>query len=267
MEDKNKLTPHESEGNIPKNAPADASGDEKIDAGDIKVTTKFTKKLENFWYHYKWHTIAALFVTVVAVILIVQLSSRTKYDVYIMYAGDHYFDTTETAGTSSYRETVSSLKRVAEDFDGNGEISISFSNLYIPINNGDESLNDALLKTQDSQTLGDRLTGGEYYVIFISPELYDIYVEDYTEILFVPLAGYEAEGKTYKYYGNAGNAIYLSSTDYYEKIPGISSLPDDTLVVLRTKGAIDSVFSKKQTDKNFARSEEVIRNILAYTKE
>ena len=263
MEDKNKLTPHEGEGNIPKNAPADASGDEKIDAGDIKVTTKFTKKLENFWYHYKWHTIAALFVITVAVIIIVQLASRTKYDVYIMYAGDHYFDTSEKDGASPYRETVSGLKRVSRDFDGNGDISISFSNLYVPIGKENQGLNDAALKSQDSETLNDRLTGGEYYVIFISPELYDIYVEDYTEMLFMPLAEYGKEGVEYEYYGDSGNAIYLRSTGFYD-VPGISNLPEDTLVVLRTKGALDSVFSKRQTEKNFSRSEEVIRNILAY---
>ncbi len=266
MDENKKLPNEEEQAAVTENTPPENVSEEKIEADDIKVTTTFTKKLENFWYHYKWHTSAALFVAVVAVIIIVQLASRTKYDVYIMYAGDHYFDTSETGGSSPYRETVSGLKRVSGDFDGNGEISVSFSNLYVPIGEENSGINDAALKSQDSETLNDRLTGGEYYVIFISPELYDIYVEDYTEMLFVPLASYEKEGVQYEYYNGSDNAIYLRSTEFYN-VPGIKGLPDDTLVVLRTKGALDSVFSKKQTERNFARSEEVIRSILAYEYE
>ena len=29
---------------------------------DIKIKLPISKKLENFWYHYKWHTIAAVFI-------------------------------------------------------------------------------------------------------------------------------------------------------------------------------------------------------------
>ena len=78
----------------------------------------------------------------------------------------------------------------------------------------------------------------------------------------MPLAGYGAEGEEYEYYGENGDAIYLRSTGF-SQLPGMSELPEDTLVVLRSKAAIDSTLSKKQTERNFSRSEEVIRNILA----
>lgn len=259
------------EGKYTESVPSE-SGDGAANAAekpqDIKQTVTFKQRIENFWYHYKWHTIAALFVLTVGIIIAVQMLSKPKYDVYVMYAGGHYFDTTDSADTSSYREALSAIKRVSEDFDGNGEVSVSFSHLYIPTGEGSTSgdaaadLSGAALKSQDASTLNDRLTGGEYYVILLSPELYEVYVEDYGEILFVPLASYGTEGRAYEYYGEYGDAVYLRSTGLYS-LPGISDLPEDTLIVLRSKGAIDSTFSKKQTEKNFTRSESVIRNILA----
>ena len=111
-------------------------------AEEIKPTYTFKQKLENFWYHYKWHTIITLFVLIVGIVLVVQLASKPKYDIYIMYAGEHYFDTADSSDTSPYREAISAIKRVSEDFDGNGEVSVSFSHLYIPLK-GEGATGDA----------------------------------------------------------------------------------------------------------------------------
>ena len=42
--------------------------DEKLQDPGIPASTPTLKKLDNFWYHYKWHTLAALFVLAVLVI-------------------------------------------------------------------------------------------------------------------------------------------------------------------------------------------------------
>ena len=41
-------------------------------------------------------------------------------------------------------------------------------------------------------------------------------------------------------------------------------MPEDTVVVLRTKNAVSSKFNKKETEKLYERSKEVIRNIINY---
>ena len=43
----------------------------------------FAKWLDNYWYHYKWHTIAVVFVIIVAIVCTVQLINRTVYDAVI----------------------------------------------------------------------------------------------------------------------------------------------------------------------------------------
>ena len=32
--------------------------------GEIKINSPPLEKLENFWYHYKWHSIVALFLVI-----------------------------------------------------------------------------------------------------------------------------------------------------------------------------------------------------------
>jgi len=39
---------------------------EKIEAGEIVVENRFLRWLDNFWYHYKWHTIIISFFVIMA---------------------------------------------------------------------------------------------------------------------------------------------------------------------------------------------------------
>ena len=71
-------------------------GDFNEKMGDVKMSSPFLSWLENFWYHYKWHTIAALFVLLVTVVMIVNCARREKYDVYILYAGDKAVSTSKS---------------------------------------------------------------------------------------------------------------------------------------------------------------------------
>ena len=60
---------------------------EKIDISpNVKIPV--SKKFENFWYYYKWHTIIGIALVAVVVVLIVQLFTKPSYDVNIVYAGE-----------------------------------------------------------------------------------------------------------------------------------------------------------------------------------
>ena len=55
--------------------------------GNVKIETPFLKKLDNFWYHHKFGTIATIFVIITVTICLVQLFQKQTHDLYIMYAG------------------------------------------------------------------------------------------------------------------------------------------------------------------------------------
>ena len=85
---------------------------ENIDA-EIKIKLNTSEKLENFWYHYKWHTIAGLFAVICIVILTFQLCTKTSYDVNIIYAGEKSISTSSlTGGKSQYLMLTEDLESV-----------------------------------------------------------------------------------------------------------------------------------------------------------
>ena len=233
--------------------------------GDVKISSPLLTKIENFWYHYKWHTIAAIFTLVVLIICLVQCSRQEEYDIYIMYAGGETFSRQSKDGDiPRYNQMVDGFEKFANDYDGKNGVSVSFSDLFIPSPEEKEELGanaDYSSMRQDIQTLNDRMTYSEYYIFFVSKYVYDQYhVRSDTE-MFAPIKQYCPEDNNFVFEGD--NAIYLSSTDLYKLAP-FSELPEDTLICIRIKTAFSSDFGKEKTDEYYRRAEEYLKTILAY---
>ncbi len=65
--------------------------------GDIRINNRVFAWFDNFWYHYKWQTVAIAFITVVLTICITQCSARDKQDAIVLYGGPHQYTETELA--------------------------------------------------------------------------------------------------------------------------------------------------------------------------
>ena len=62
--------------------------EEKMEnAPDPGKQSRFLRALDNFWYHYKWHTLIALFFAVVLIVCLVQCVSREKTDLTVSFGG------------------------------------------------------------------------------------------------------------------------------------------------------------------------------------
>ena len=93
---------------------------------------RFGLWFENFWYHYKWHTIITVFVIFVVTICTVQMCSKEEYDVHIIYAGSENVRGKKAENDLSMYEMLSkSLNEAAEDFDENGKVNSSLEALYM----------------------------------------------------------------------------------------------------------------------------------------
>lgn len=235
----------------------------------VKIKTPLLEKLENFWYHYKWHSIIALFLVITITICSLQMCSKQSYDTYIMYAGEKEISRNSVNGNiPAYNTTVSSLVKAADDYDQNGQVSVAFLTLFVPsaedIENAEKDEDTEVsydLVGQDRQTLSDRMIYSEYYVCLISPEVYEQYKTVQDVQIFLPLAPYAPAESEFEYYSD--KAIYLRSTEFYS-LPGICDLPQDTLICLRGSSAIANHFGGKTNSENFERAEQVVRNILNY---
>ena len=84
--------------------------------GDIRVESRFTAWFDNFWYHYKWRTIGALFLAFVLIVCVSQCARKEKIDVVVMYAGPYVYSGNEVLAVKDELEAV-----MPTDFNGDGE--------------------------------------------------------------------------------------------------------------------------------------------------
>jgi hypothetical protein len=227
--------------------------------GEVQVPATPKEKLQNFWYHYKWHSIVAAVVIVALLVCTLQFCGKTKYDSYILYAGSKNIGRTASDGDVAEISTViSSLKRISKDFDGDGTVNVNFTNYYYLSAEEAEGqeINDALLAS-DTKALSSVLEHSDYYLLFISEAVYEKYHKVGNGELFIDVNDYIYLNTDAVYY--APNAIRLSSLDAY-KLPGLAVLPEDTLICIRYPSSIGG--KSKDHQKYFENAKEMLVNIL-----
>ena len=229
--------------------------------GEVTVPSTPKEKIQNFIYHYKWHTLVALLLVAAILVCSLQFCAKEDYDAYILYAGSKNIGrTAEDGDVAEIATVISSLKRITGDFDKNGEVALNFTNYYFL--SADErkdltDLNEALL-ANDRQSISSVLEHSEYYLCFISKAVYEEYHKVGDEELFISLSEYkEANPDITLYYDNA---ILLSSTEA-ARLPGLSSLPDDTLICIRRPSVLGG--KSKEHTAHLENAKQMLENILA----
>lgn len=79
--------------------------------------------LENYWYHYKWHTMIALFLVVTIGVSVTQCAAKPNYD----QSAVLYCDRTIMENTALALETQ--LTKRATDFNGDGQTLLGVYNV------------------------------------------------------------------------------------------------------------------------------------------
>ena len=250
---------------------------------EVKIKFSLGERAENFWYHYKWHTVIALFLVIAITIASVQMCTKTTYDMYIMYAGGADVKMTGYDGSSSdYERLHSSSLRYVSDVDGDGARNLSLLNLFLPSDEQikeyqeaigpNEEINYTLLSNNDT-TFRECMLYGEFYICILSEHLLTEWTKNEDSIPFLPIADYLPEGAKFVT-GSTSSAesgtyvlpseygVYLSSTPLAGK-PGFDALGEDAVICIRMYSEISNRFSKKESLEHFRNSEEVLRRMLA----
>ncbi len=244
-------------------------GGENNERAPEKLKQPFRKRLENFWYHYKWHSIIALFLVFTITICSLQLCSKESYDVYFLYAGRKEISRkAEDGDFSEYLTFQSSLKDIAADYDDDGNVNVSFLDLFMLSNaeileiekEEDIEVNRQLLAS-NNERFHETMMYSEYYLCFLSDTLYEEYKTVDGIFMFVSVAKYVGDADV-NYYD--ASAIYLHGSGLeFATLPGICDLPENTVVCLRQLSAVASYFDKEENEENFRRGEESLRKLLA----
>lgn len=251
--------------------------------GEIKIKSPFLSKLENFWYHYKWHSIIAAFVIIAILICSLQMCTKTTYDMYIMYAGGTDVRMTAESGTESHFEKLlSATRKYVPDTNNDGERNLSMINLYLPSSeqikeiendpSGNLEVNYSVI-AENTENFEHYMLFGEYYICILSKHLVDEWTKNTEAIPFVPISPYLPDGAKVSTDATQAHeentyvlanqyAVYLYSTPLANK-PGYNNLGDDTVICMRTLSELNTRYKGEKNKEYYRNSENVIRNMLA----
>ncbi len=227
---------------------------------EIKTDSKAVKWLDNFWYHYKWQTIGIVFAAFVLLVCVLQMCGKESVDVYVMYAGEDTFTDGEKLGNIK-----SALKSVLpEDCNGDGKKYVEWVPNYVLSDDDVKKITEdggevnASLLSENNKRFRNLVLAGEYFVCFLSPYAYETVKEADG---FMPLAEIldKVPESAIDEYG-----ILLKDTEFGSYYPGVSDLPDDTILCLRRKGSLGALLRKKSNEKNYENSLVLFRAIVNF---
>ncbi len=210
--------------------------EEKLEAASLTETSTAVRKLDNFWYHYKWTVLVVAFFVVVGVICLVQLIGRPKYDTSIVVATHYRMSGTEYTDFEAALENI-----LPSDFDENGEKSINVV-VYQYYSEKEIAAEEERLEAESDRfainpqynkseydAFNSYTLTGETSVYIVSPALYKRLSEGER---LLPLSELYPDGKLPQGARSDGMGIDLKDTDLYRFNPAFSVLPDTAVLCL-----------------------------------
>ena len=231
---------------------------------DVGVKSPFLVWLDNFWYHYKWQTLIALFLIFAILVCSIQMCNKEDYDLFVMYAGAHDVER-RSSSVTEYEKVLRHLEGVCGDYDGDGAVSVSFLPLFLPSNTEIEELNamegyevNTAVVADNAEIFRTNIVYSDYYVCLLSPSVYTTYHSISGVTMFVPLEPYVGTAEVTYY---AADAVLLSSTPFGAQM-GFERFPEDTLICLRI---LTDLQGKKQANvEKYEHAEDMLRRLFAY---
>ena len=244
-------------------------------SGDVTLRSPFLTKLDNFFYHYKWHSIIALFLVIVFLVCSLQMCGQKEYDLEVMYAGPKNLSDRQTV-----LDIQNAFASISKDRTGDGIKNVNLVTYWVDDGLWDEDKAEDV----DGSNLGhlmnnsyenekayvDEIAAGNVVICLVSPYLFHM-VDDEAGFMrvtdvFPALAEYEEEVCVYDEDGRINRfGVVLSKTAFGE-LAGLSSLPKDTVLCVRKKAPLSFWYNGNKAEEKHAFAVEVFQNALAMGK-
>ena len=211
--------------------------EEKLSAEKISIkSNRFLAWFDNFWYHYKWHTIVALFLVIVLGVSLIQACTTEKTDIVITYAGPKSFVgvSDEKMGINS---ALSEISREAYGDEANATLNsfLIYSKEQIEaiekenyVSESERPKVNTADNTASMNNFNEYLKSGASYILLLDPSIYEgIGEERFIELREV--FGSLPAGARDKY------SVRLGDTSLYQAVPELRVLPADTVVCMHAR--------------------------------
>ncbi len=241
--------------------------EEKTPAGEIRLRSPLLKKLDNFFYHYKWHTVIALVLAVAVLVCLLQTCSKEEFDVEVMYAGPKNLNEKQAV-----LDIQNAFSQVALDQNEDGKTVTRLVAYWVDerFYEGDaEDLEGADVAYFANNSLNnekayhDEIAAGNLSICLVSPYLfYQVHKEG--GFMRIDELCPELDESVFRV-GEDGSvnhyAVVLSKTAF-GKQAGLSSLPEDTILCIRKPAY--HLLNASRLEKQHENSVKVFLNALLF---
>lgn len=229
---------------------------DKLEAGDIKAASPALRWLDNFWYHNKWTVIVVAFFVTVAVVGIVQMVNRPRYDTSICLGSTYRMNQEERADLEAL------LQRICpEDFNGNGEKLVNVTEYQVyseeeilaemdryeamtdEEGNPDQFQINRKFNVDENNNFIAFTKTFETSVYILSPYLYGI-LKDGNRLK--PLSEVYPDGNLPEGALSDGFGIALKDTDFYKYNPAAQVYPENCILCLALNSEVIGRSSKPE---------------------
>lgn len=190
-------------------------------------------KIENYWYHYKWHTIAAVAIVAVLSVLIGQMVSRDNPDYSLVLVTKSYVP---EPAVEKIETTFGSYGR---DIDEDGKIEVQIDTISLS--------NDTQIGYANQQKLIAHLSAGDIMFYIFDKESYEsnIKAQQTGNYRFFAPIDSKAEGT------DANNHFWNWKGSELQKHKEFTGMPEDLYFGVRgVSGTSDNQKSKKMHQEN-----------------
>lgn len=134
-----------------------------------------TKKwFENYWYHYKWHTIAGLFLFTMLFVLVRDFASKERYDCTVLLAS-------RTRVSMEQQERLAELlEQYQVDLDGDGVVNVMLSTVQFP---PDDSGINAQMQMAEQVRFIAEISSGESMLMILDSYAEEMLGQESVEML------------------------------------------------------------------------------------
>lgn len=143
----------------------------------LQLDEEHKKKLDNFWYYYKYHTMAAVFALFCIIIFVRDMMNKVEYDYSIAFMGNYVMADEDNLNLQKWFEEN------AEDLNGDGEVHVQISDYHMA-----EDMDPQMFAASQTKFTVD-IQEGTSMLFFLSPENYEnlkdqgIFEEDAAEFV------------------------------------------------------------------------------------
>lgn len=140
-------------------------------------------KWENYWYHYKWPTLAAIAAVIALTVIIVQIVTKPKYDYTFVLA------TNRSLINVDVETLTDELAKYGRDINGDGEVKVQVDYINMDVTTG--------MATTSNTKLMAHLSAGDVMFFVFQKDSYDTFIKNLrnsgTDTFFSPIE-LDAEG-------------------------------------------------------------------------